>query len=70
LELRNIEPESSDAEGKDNGQDNGREEEEVLRAFVEDWWMLENRETPGSDCHEIKPLPVEKIGGQLRKMEE
>jgi hypothetical protein len=66
LELRNIEPENSDAEGKDNG----REEEEVLRAFVEGWWMLENRETPGSDCHEIKPLPVEEIGGQLRKMEE
>lgn len=54
LQLRDVEPEDSDAKGEGDG----REETEVLRLLVEGGWVAKDRQAACSDGHEVEPLPV------------
>jgi hypothetical protein len=62
LELGHVEEE----DGNDEGEANGWEEVPIARFLAEQWWMLDNRQAAGADCHEVEPLPVG--SSQLRKI--
>lgn len=46
LQGGDIQPE----EGHDEGEQHGGEEVVILRLLVEEWGVLEDGETPGTDC--------------------
>ena len=54
LKSGNVEPE----ERHDERKENGGEKPDVLRAFVEERRLLEDRESTGTGGEEVKPLPV------------